>query len=174
MTFTFATEYNQRALTAMARVIRKTVRKKHSRCSHILGWMVVILGLLLSLPLGNVNFTVTFKNIVTWLAAVVIVLVLMKEDAINGYIARKRGLPQMTRSVTEFSKDSYRSSTEVGTTEFYYENIVAIAETTAYFVFLFSKSHAQVYDKSSLTGGSLEAFREFIQKATGCTIEVVK
>ena len=144
MTFTFTTEYNQKALAAMARVLRKTVRRKHSRRSHILGWMVVILGLLLSLPLGNGNFTVTFKNIVTWLAAVVIVLVLMKEDAINGYTARKRGLPQMTRSVT------------------------------AYFVFVFSKSHAQVYDKSSLSGGSLEAFREFIQKATGCTIEVVK
>lgn len=174
MTFTFTTEYNQKALAAMARVLRKTVRRKHSRRSHILGWMVVILGLLLSLPLGKENFTVTFKTILTWIAIAVMILVLVREDAINGYIARKRGLPQMTRSVTEFSKDSYRSSTEVGTTEFYYENIVAIAETTAYFVFLFSKSHAQVYDKSSLSGGSPEAFREFIQKATGCTIEVVK
>ena len=34
------------------------------------------------------------------------------------------------------------------------------------FVFIFSISHAQVYDKSGLTGGTVEEFREFIQRKT--------
>lgn len=174
MTFTFTTAYDQSALTAMARVLRKTVRRNHSRRSHILGWIVAILGLLLSLPLGNENFTVSYKTVFTWFAVAVIIFALINEDAINGYVARKRNLPKMTKSVSEFSKASYRSSTEVGTTEFYYENIIALAETAKYFVFVFSKSHAQVYDKRSLTGGSLDAFREFIQDAASCRIQTVK
>lgn len=35
--FTFETTYNQKAMTTMARALRKTVRKKHSRRSHIFG-----------------------------------------------------------------------------------------------------------------------------------------
>ena len=33
--FTFETAYNQKAMTTMARALRKTVRKKHSRRSRI-------------------------------------------------------------------------------------------------------------------------------------------
>lgn len=39
MEFTFDTVYDQRAVTAMAHGLRKTIRKKHSRRSHIFaGW----------------------------------------------------------------------------------------------------------------------------------------
>ena len=48
MEFTFETSYNQKALTTMARALRKTVRKKRSRRSHILGWIVMIMGAFLA------------------------------------------------------------------------------------------------------------------------------
>lgn len=43
MEFTFQTIYNQKELTTMARALRKTLRKKKSRRSHVFGWIAVIL-----------------------------------------------------------------------------------------------------------------------------------
>ena len=45
MKFTFETEYNQKALSVMAKCIRKTARAKHSKRSHVFGWIVIALAL---------------------------------------------------------------------------------------------------------------------------------
>ena len=170
MEFVFETDYNQWAMTAMARGLRKTTRKKRSRRTHVFGWIVLALGLLLSWPSG----TVDAGDVVTWVALAIMLLVLVFEDRLNGFFARKRMLPGMTHSKATFSKDGYYSETAMGNTEWKYENITAMAETKVYFVFLFGKNHAQVYDKRSLTGGTVEAFRTFIQEQTGKTVEKVK
>ena len=47
MEFRFETRYDQRGLTAMARALRKTIRKKGSRRSHISGWCIVALAVVL-------------------------------------------------------------------------------------------------------------------------------
>lgn len=169
MSFTFQTNYDQKAMTAMARALRKTVRRKHSQRTHILGWMVVVFGLMPTAPMGKTGFTVTGAAIITWLAVAAIVTVLLKEDAINGYLARKRALPKLLTSTTVFSEDGYHSETEVGNSDFKYDNIIAFAETANYFVTIFSKSHAQVYDKNSLTGGTADEFRQFLENTTGLT-----
>ena len=52
MEFTLNSVYDQTAVTAMARALRKTVRKKHSRRSHVFGWIVVAFSLLLLLSEG--------------------------------------------------------------------------------------------------------------------------
>lgn len=171
MEFTFTTAYDQKAMTAMARALRKTIRKKRSHRAHIFGWIVVVLGLLLTLPFGRDHYEVTARTVITWIAVVVILFVFFKEDAINGYIARKRMLPQLLSATTVFAAEGYHSSTEIGSSDFHYESIVAIAETADYFVFLFSKNHAQVYDKNSITGGTVDAFRTFIQNAAGHDIQ---
>lgn len=164
MEFVFETDYDQRAVTAMARGLRKTVRKKHSRRSHIFGWIIIVLGLMLSWPSAE---GVEGKDVVTWIALAVMLLVLLFEDRLNGYFARKRMLPGTMHSKAVFTEDGYRSETQMGSTEWKYENIAAMAETGAYFVFLFGKNHAQVYNKASLTGGTAEQFREFVQEKTG-------
>ena len=56
MEFTFETVYNQKAVTAMARALRKTLRKKKSRRSHIFGWIILVIAVLLTLPLGDKDF----------------------------------------------------------------------------------------------------------------------
>ena len=50
MEFTTTTDYDMKTLTAIARALRKTVRKKRSRRAHIFGWIVVLLGTFLLLP----------------------------------------------------------------------------------------------------------------------------
>ncbi len=156
----------------MAKGLRKTVRKKHSRRSHILGWIVAVLGLLLSLPSGD-HFDLSFKTIITWVAVAVIVVAMLWEDAINGYIARKRMLPQLLTSTVEFAENGYHSVTEVGNSDFRYDTIVALAETDRYFVFILSKSHAQVYDKTGFEIGTEEDFRAFIQETTALKLQKI-
>ena len=64
--FTFETDYDISALSAMARALRKTVRKKQSRRSRIFGWTVAVLGILTTAALGI--------NVVTLTAIVILVL----------------------------------------------------------------------------------------------------
>ena len=154
----------------MAKILRKTVRKKQSRRSHIFGWIVAVLGLLLSLPNGD-HFDLSFKTIITWVAVSVIIAAMLWEDAINGYFARKRMMPQLLTSTVEFTENGYHSVTEVGNSDFRYDTIVAIAETDAYFIFIFSKSHAQVYDKNGFEIGTEEDFRTFIQEITALKLQ---
>ncbi|MBE6542178.1 MAG: YcxB family protein [Ruminococcaceae bacterium] len=171
MEFKFETAYNQEALTVMAKTIRKTARKKRNRRSHIFGVIVIILALLLTLPLGDREFVIDFRTILTWLVVAILIFTLIFEDRINGYVARKRMMPGLDKAVVTFSEDGYHSETEIGTSEFKYNTIMMLAETADYFVFVFSQSHAQVYNKKSITGGTVEEFREFIKNATGKEIQ---
>lgn len=168
MEFTFETAYDQKALTAMARGLRKTLRKKHSRRSHIFGWVVIALALLLVF-----SGTFDFRAVMTLLVVLIIFLVLIFEDRLNGHFARKRMMPGTEHASSTFTDASFTSSTEVGKTEFHYEKIAALAETRDYFVFLFSNNHAQVYDKRTIAGGSVEEFRSFIQQKTEITVSQI-
>ena len=173
MEFKFKTAYNQEATTIMAKALRKTIRKRKSRRSHIFGVIVIVLALLFSLPLGNENFVIDFKTIITWLVAFILLLTLIFEDRLNGYVARKRMLPGLDIATVTFNKDGYHSETEIGSSDFKYNNIMILAETVEYFIFVFSQSHAQIYDKKSITGGTIEEFRDFIKNVTGKEIKKI-
>lgn len=172
MEYTFETTYDLDALTAMTRALRKTIRRKRSKRSHILGWILVVLVVLLSLPKGE-PYVIDAQRIITWLAAAAIVITLSFEDKLNALIAKKRMLPGLLSSTATFAPEGYHSETEVGSSEFSYDNILALAETDRYFVFIFSFSHAQVYDKRSILGGTCEDFAAFITQTTKKTIQKV-
>ena len=172
MEFTFVTKYDTAALTAMAKALRKTTRTKRSRRSHVIGWIVVALAVLLSLPRGE-TYTIDINRIVTWAAAVAIILAFAFEDRLNGLIAKKRMLPGLLTATTTFTDSGYRSETEIGTTEFTYDHVIALAETPRFYVFLFSQNHAQVYDKQGLNAGSCEEFSDFITGKTDLSIQKV-
>lgn len=52
--------------------------------------------------------------------------------------------------------------------------MLLIAETGDYFVFVFSASHAQIYDKKGLCGGSPQQFKDFIEEKTGKKVTYIK
>ena len=134
----------------------------------------MILGLFLTLPLGNENYEVTGKNIFTWVLLGVMFLVLLFEDHLNGFIAKKRMLKGTEQGTVTFLPDEFVSETAVGTTHWNYEKIALIAEDKRYITFIFSFNHAQCYDKQGLKEGTIDAFREFIQKTTGKEIIAIK
>lgn len=177
MQFTFETLYNQKSLSVMAKCIRKTVRKKRSKRSHIFGWIVFVLALLLSFSSGDEGFVIDSRKIITWIAALAILLALIFEDKLNGYFARKRLLKGTEKAVSTFDTEntgSFMSETAVGKSEFSYDRIGLIAETAGYFVFVFSQSHAQIYDKNNLSGGTADEFKKFISEVTNKEIITVK
>ena len=146
MEFRFETDYNTETLTVMARALRKTIRRKRNRRSHIFGWIVIAIGLLLVIS----DFAFDFSTIVTAIVVMVLFTVLIFEDRINGYVAKKRLLKGTEHAEIVFSENGFTSITEVGKSEWNYDRIMIIAETKGFFIFIFSASHAQLYDKKHL------------------------
>lgn len=173
MEFKCETAYNQEAITMMAKAIRKTARQKRSRRSHVFGIIVIILAILLTLPLGDKEFVLDFRTVITWLAAAILFFTLIFEDKMNGYLARKHMLPGLDKATVTFREEGYHSETALGSSEFKYNTIMLLVETADYFVFVFSQNHAQVYSKKSITGGTVEEFREFIKNAAGKEIQKI-
>ena len=171
MEFTFETHYNAKTMAVMARALRKTVRKKHSRRSHLFGWIVTAMAVLLMTSEG---FELHFRSVVTLGIIFVMAMALLFEDKINGYVACRRMLPGTEKAVSVFTQEGFTSTTGVGKTEWHYDKIALVAETKDFFVFIFSHSHAQLYDKNSLQGGTEEDFRGFLEEMTGKKIRSIK
>ena len=156
--FSFETDYDMNTFISMARALRKTVRKKHSKRSHIFGVGVVVLGMASVFLWG--------PKVLTIAAIAVIILVLLFEDRLNAWVAMKRMLSGMEKAKSDFYEDRYVSATDIGTTEWHFDKIKAIVEDQDYFIFLFSVSHTQAYDKRKMSGGTADVFRNFIVKKT--------
>ena len=171
MEFKFVTEYSTKTLTEMAKVIRKTSRKKRNLIIRIAGIILIILAILLVIPSEGEVFVLDFRNLLMIIAVLMLGVVLLFEDKLNGYIAKKRMLPSVKTATATFGDENYLIETEIGKTEFKYEAIVSIAETEGYYVFVFSQMHAQIYKKSTLAGGSEEEFEAFITEKTGKSVK---
>ena len=161
--FSFETDYDMNTFISMARALRKTVRKKRSKRSHIFGVGVVVLGMASVFLWG--------PKVLTIAAIAVIILVLLFEDRLNAWVAMKRMLKGMEKARSDFYEDRYVSVTDIGTTEWNYDRIKAIAEDKDYFIFIFSESHTQAYDKRKMSGGTGVDFRDFIMQKTGLNVQ---
>ena len=170
----FETDYNMETLTAMAKGLRKTVRKKRSRRMHVFAAVVLILGLLTLVATAAGGEPLGASGVVTLLAMFVLILATLFEDRLNAWLAKKRLLPGTEHAVATFEEDGYVSATSVTESRFSYAQIVAVTETGRYFVFALSSHHTQAYDKRTIRGGSVEDFRAFIAEKTGKPIEEIK
>ena len=167
MEFTCHTTYNQKTLTAMARAVRKTIRARRSRIVRLYAWIIIVL-LLISLWLSWGDIWQTAVNCVV-LAA--LLLINWKEDALNGYFARRKALPDTYLADTTFYPDHYLTKTAAAESKWQYDKILALAETRDYLVFVMGKNHALAMEKATLEGGSLPEFRRFLEEKSGQKIQ---
>ena len=174
MVFTIETDYDLETLTAMAKGLRRTLRRKRSKRVHLFAAVVIALGLLvlaaklfLKQPLGG-------EDAVTLIAVLAVILTGIFEDRLNAYAAKRRLLPGTQHASTIFEADSYTVKTGAAESKWQYDKILAVAETKRCFVFVLSKNHAQAFDKAGLSGGSLDDFRAFVAEKTGLPIQTVK
>ena len=160
MEFTCRTTYNQKALTAMARAVRKTVRTQTSRGVRL--YALVIIGLLLvSLWLSRGKIWQMTANCV---AIVALLLISWKEDAINGFFAKRKALPGTDTADTTFYPDHFLVKTTAAESQWQYDKILALAETKDYFLFVMGKHHAMAMEKTNLEGGNITEFCRFIEE----------
>lgn len=178
MEIVFETNYDQKAYVAMTKVLRKTVRRKKSVTSRAIGGVlvgvVVLLNTAMAVMLGGIA-RMSVPSLLIWnVVVIVFVVTVLFDDQITAYLGRKRALPGTSRATTVFSEDSYTTTVEVGRTEWSYDKIQVIAETPNYFVFALGMNHAQVYDKRTISGGTVEEFRKFLEKKTGKQVTVIR
>lgn len=167
MEFTCHTTYNQKALTAMARAVRKTVRAKRSRLIRLYTWIIIAL-LLVSLWVSWGNIWQTVSNCA---AIAMLLLIDWKEDRINAFFAQRKALPGTDTADTAFFSDYFLTKTAATESKWQYDKILALAQTRDYLVFVMSKNHALAMEKAALQGGSISDFSRFMEEKSGCRIQ---
>ncbi len=167
MEFTCHTTYDQNALTAMARAVRKTVRAERSRIVCYYGWIVLgLLAVALWLSWGKL-----WQMVLSCVTIGALLLVHWKEDAINGYFAKRKALPGTDAADTIFYPDHYLVKTAAAESRWQYDKIQAVAETREYIVLVMGMNHAMAFAKSALEGGSLSDFCRFLEEKSGHKVQ---
>ena len=174
MEFRFETDYNLETLTAMAKGLRKTVRRKRNRRTRIFAGIVLVIGLVSSAlsiaskePLGA-------RNLLVLLAMLCVIYASLQEDRLNARAAKCRLLPGTEHAGCVFGEDGYTIKTSVTESRFSYSQIRAVAELPRYLVLALSNNQAQAFDKESLSGGTIEEFRAFLADKTGKPVQQIK
>lgn len=163
MEFSCHTTYDQKALTAMARAVRKTVGAKRNRIFHLYAY--IIIGLLLVAIW--LSWGVVWQTVLHCVTITALLLLDWKEDALNGYFARRKALSGTDLADTTFYPDYYLTKTAAAESKWPYDQILALAETKNYFVFILGKNHALAMEKATLEGGSISEFCRFIEEKSG-------
>ena len=174
MTFEIHSDITNRSMTVAARAMRKVMRRKRSILWAVFGWSVFLFNALLLIPFDGEPFTLDASTVMSLLVEVMLMSVLLFQDRFNGMIARKNALAGTKDYHLAFGEDSYTVVTEVTTSTFRYELIDAMAESQDYIILLMKKRYAQPLDKRTLTGGTVEELKRFLEEKTGKTFRHVK
>ena len=174
MEFRFETDYNLETLTAMAKGLRKTVRRKRNRRTRIFAGIVLVVGLVSSALSIASKEPLRARNLLVLLAMLCVIYASLQEDRLNARAAKRRLLPGTEHAGCVFGEDGYTIKTSVTESRFSYAQIRAVAELPRYLVLALSNNQAQAFDKESLSGGTIEEFRTFLAEKTGKPIQMIK
>ena len=166
------TVYSLSVLTAMARALRKTLRRKKSRRTRIFSVVLMLIALLtivLSLT-TDPSFPAIISMAVLTLA---LLAVMIWEDQLNGYWARRQILAGTEVAQTTFTEDGYTTTTRTAKSEWRYEQIQCICQTSDYLILLLDANHAQVFDKHGFLAGNAEQLTALLMQKTGKDITSV-
>ena len=174
MTFEIHSDITNRSMTIAARAMRKVLRRKRGIMWAIFGWSVFFINALLLIPFDGEPFTLDASTVISLLVEVMLLSVLLFQDRFNGMIARKNALAGTKDYHVVFGEDFYSVVTAATTSTFRYELIDALAESQDYIILLMKKRYVQPLDKRTLTGGTVEEFKRFLEEKTGKTFRRVK
>lgn len=167
MELTFKMNYDLKAMTTMAKAMRKGLQEEQNKKSLLLGWIFVALTLfilLLSEKFGWMQIAASV--IIAGFAAY-----LIWQDSVNGYLALKKLPEKMRTGKWLFREDGYFSDTEAGESDYSYENIFIIVESDGYMILVFHEGTAHIIELSTIEGGSADDFRRLLRKKTSLTIQ---
>ena len=174
MTFEIHSDITNRSMAVAARAMRRVLRRKRNIIWAIFDWSVFFINALLLIPFDGEPFALDVRTVSSLLVEVMLLSVLLFQDRLNGMIACKNTLAGTKEYHVVFGEESYTVVTEVTTSTFRYELIDAMAESQDYMILLMKKRFAQPLDKRTLTGGTGEEFKRFLEEKTGKTFRRVK
>ena len=174
MPFEIHSDITNRSMAVASRAMRKVLRRKRSILWAIFDWSVFFINALLLIPFDGEPFTLDAGTVISLLVEVMLLSVLLFQDRLNGMIACKNTLAGTKEYHVVFGEESYTVVTEVTISTFRYELIDALAESQEYIILLMKKRYAQPLDKRTLTGGTVEEFKRFLEEKTGKTFRRVK
>ena len=168
--FIIQTEIDQKSMTALARMTRRTLRRGRNGPVRMLAWFIVALELFLTFIYIRAGAEGWLVNL---LLAGIMLACILGEDYVNGAIGLRQILPSGRTVNASFKEDGYVHRTQAGESWWPYRQIKAIVESRDHFAFLLDRTHGQVYDKNGFSWGKPDEFREFIQRKTGLKIQKV-
>ena len=174
MTFEIHSDITNHSMTIAARAMRKVLWRKRNIIWAIFGWSVFFINALLLIPFDGEPFALDVRTVTSLLIEVMLLSVLLFQDRFNGMIACKNTLAGTKDYHVVFGEESYTVVTEVTTSTFRYELIDAMAESQDYIILLMKKRYAQPLDKRTLTGGTVEELKRFLEEKTGKDFRRVK
>ena len=174
MAFEIHSDITNRSMTIASRAMRKVLRRKRNIIWAIYGWSVFFINTLLLIPFDGEVFTLDASTAILLLVEVMLLSALLFQDRINGMIACKNTLAGTKNYHIMFGEESYTVVTEVTTSTFRYELIDAMAESQDYMILLMKNRFAQPLDKRTLTGGTVEELKRFLEEKTGKPFRRVK
>ena len=167
MELTFEMNYNLKAMTAMAKAMRKGLQEEQDKKSKIIGWVFVALTVLILLFSANFGWMqIAASILITGFACY-----LIWQDKVNGYLALRKLPENMRTGKWLFREDGYFSDTEAGESDYSYENIFIMVESQGYMILVFHEGNAHIIDLSTIQGGTVQDFRRLLRKKTSLTIQ---
>lgn len=167
MEFVNQTVIDRKALTALAKGARKSVRRRRGHVIRILGGAIILLNVFfcwVSLWTGDSRWWVNGA------LALFLLVIIFGEDQLNGRVSAKYVLPDAREVTTTFDAEQYTHRTPSSESRFTYDQIQAVCETEDYFLFYLNRNLGQIFDKNGFTTGSAMAFRDFISRKTGLAV----
>lgn len=165
------TTLDQKAMIALARINRKTIRRGRSSPVRTFAWCVAVVELGLA---ALFLWSGAGGWLVNVLMAAIMLACVLGEDTVNGLMGLRQILPDSREVNATFKDDHYIHRTKGAETWWNYRQIKAIGESGEYFAFVLDKNHGQIYRKDGFVWGTPEEFRDFIQKKTGLRIQKVR
>ncbi len=174
MEFYVETEYTAQTLRALSHVLRKTVRRKQDLQNKAVGFILIVCAGVLTVLRISENGRPQLSTWMILAAALIVISEWIFSDRLSGWIAHRRMPANMAVMRAVLSEDVYTIDTDAGKTEWSYDRVGVCAETDAYFFLLLDQNHGQVFDKAKITGGDTDAFRAFLERKTGKTVQKVR
>lgn len=167
MEFTFEMNYDRKAMTAMARAMRKGLQEEQDKKSRIIGWCFVAATLVILLTSGKTGWMQTAGLMIVACFAGYLIW----QDQVNGLLALAKLPAKMRKGQWLFRQDGYFSNTEAGESDYSYKNIFAIVESQGYVFLVFHDGKAHILNMATLQGGTVEEFRRLLRRETNLTIQ---
>ncbi len=169
MEFTFEMNYDQKAMTAMAKAMRSGLQEEEDKKSKRIGWLFVVLTAVILVTAGKFGW----MQIVGGVLVACFALYLIFQDQVNGALALWKLPVKLRKGQWIFREDGYFSNTEIGESDYSYENIFAMVESVGYIFLVFQNRQAHILDVTTIKGGTVQDFRRLLRRKTGLTIQEV-